>query len=60
MLKPKYIGFIMNFLLHETKNLKPCIKPSAYAKKEGGLHHMVQILEHLVKIIKELEYLDIQ
>ena len=25
------------FLLHETKNLKPCIKPSAYAKKEGGI-----------------------
>lgn len=25
------------FLLHETKNLKPCIKPSPYAKKEGGI-----------------------
>lgn len=25
------------FLLHETKNLKPCIKPSVYAKKEGGI-----------------------
>ena len=25
------------FLLHETKKLKPCIKSSPYAKKEGGL-----------------------
>ena len=25
------------FLLHETKNLKPCINASPYAKKEGGL-----------------------
>lgn len=25
------------FLLHETENLKPCIKPSPYAKKEGGI-----------------------
>lgn len=25
------------FLLHETDKLKPCIKPSPYAKKEGGI-----------------------
>ena len=26
-----------NFLLHETNKLKPCIKPSPYARKEGGI-----------------------